>query len=66
MKKLNLKQMCKLVDYLSDCYQDYEDDHTLNAVNNTLKILSYNNVFHYDYYNDSFICRGGIEQQDYE
>ena len=37
MKKLTLKQVCKIVDFLSDCYEDYEDDYSLKAINNTLK-----------------------------
>jgi hypothetical protein len=61
MKKLTPKQMFDLVDFLSDCYQDYEDDYSLRAVNNTLKIMGYSNEFHYDYENDSVICDGGIE-----
>lgn len=66
MKKLTLKQVCKIVDFLSDCYEDYEDDYSLKAVNNTLKILGYVNEFHYNYENDAVICDGGLEQQDSE
>ena len=66
MKKLTLKQMRKIVDFLSDCYEDYEDDYSLRAVNNTLKILGYKDEFHYDYEYDGVICNGGIEQLDSE
>ena len=66
MKKLTLKQVCKIVDFLSDRCQDYEDDYSENAVNYTLKILGYVNEFHYDYENDAFICDGGLEQKETE
>ena len=66
MKKLTLKQVCKIVDFLSDCYEDYEDDYTLKAINKTLKILGYVNEFHYNYENDAVICDGGLEQQETE
>lgn len=66
MKKLTLKQICKIIDFLSDCSQDYEDDYSINAVNNTLKILGYINEFHYNYENDAIRCDGGIEQQESE
>lgn len=66
MKKLTLKQVCKIVDFLWDCYEDYDDDYSLKAVNNTLKILGYTNEFHYNYDNDAVICDGGIEQQETE
>lgn len=64
MKKLTPKQMFDLVDYLTYCYEDYEDDYSLKVVNTTLKIMGYSNVFYYDYENDSVICDGGIEQQE--
>ena len=67
MKKLSLKQVCKIVDYLSDCYEvDYVDNYRLSAINNTLKILGYVNEFHYNYENDAVICDGGIEHQETE
>lgn len=66
MKKLTPKQMFDLVDYLTVCNQDYEDNYSENAVNKTLKILGYDNEFNYDYENDAFICDGGIEQQEVE
>ena len=66
MKKLTPKQMFDLVDFLSDCQEDYEDNYSENAVNSTLKILGYTNEFHYDFENDSVICNGGIEQQESE
>lgn len=58
MKKLTLKQIYKLVEFLSDCDQDYEDEYSEKAVNTTLKILGYSNEFNYDYENDSIICSG--------
>ena len=64
MKKLTLKQICKLVDFLSECHKDYEIDYSLNAVNKTLNILGYSNEFHYNYENDAIRCNGGIEQQE--
>lgn len=66
MKKLTIKQMSNLVDFLSDRCQDYEDDYSENAVNTTLKILDYSNEFHYDYKNDGIMCNGGImyEEED--
>lgn len=66
MKKLTSKQMWKLFDFLAECYEDYEDDYSLKAVNNTLKILGYVNEFRYNYENDAVICDGGLEQQDSE
>ena len=61
-----MKKVCKIVDFLSDCYEDYEDDYSLNAINKTLKILGYVNEFHYNYKNDAVICDGGLEQQESE
>lgn len=66
MKKLTLKQMCDLVDFLSDCSQDYEDAYSERAINFTLKILSYVNEFHYNYEDDTIICDGGVEHQETE
>lgn len=66
MKKLTLKQVCKIVDFLAECYEDYKDDYSLSAVNSTLKILGYSNEFHYNYENDAIRCDGGIEQQESE
>lgn len=66
MKKLTLNQMRELVDFLSDCYEYSEDEYSLTAVNNTLKIIGYSNEFHYNYENDAIICDGGIEQQESE
>lgn len=66
MKKLTPKQMFDLVDFLSDCQQDYEDDYSLKAINNTLKILGYVNEFHYNCENDAIVCEGGLEQQESE
>ena len=65
MKKLTLKQMCKLVDFLLHRYEDYEEDYS-EIVNNTLKILGYCNEFHYNYENNAVICDGGIVQQESE
>ena len=48
MKKLTPKQMFDLVDYLSDCQQDYEDSYSTKAVNSTLKILDYEGEFIYE------------------
>lgn len=64
MKKLTPKQMFDLVDYLTDRELDYGDEYSLDAVNNTLKILGYENEFNYDFENDGFICNGGIEQPE--
>lgn len=36
MKKLTIKQMWKFVEYLSECYEDFEEDYS-EIVNNTLK-----------------------------
>ena len=66
MKKLTLNQMCKIVDFLSECYLDYKDDYSVRAVNTTLKALNYVNQFRYDYENDAVICDGGIEHQESE
>ena len=48
MRRLTPKQMFDLVDYLSDCQQDYEDSYSTNAVNSTLKILGYEGEFTYE------------------
>lgn len=48
MKRLTPKQMFDLVDYLYDCKQDYEDDYSINAINTTLEILSYDGDFIYE------------------
>lgn len=64
MKKLTLNQMYDLVEFLSDCYEYSEDEYSLSAVNNTLKILGYCNEFHYNYEDDAIICDGGIEQSE--
>lgn len=48
MKKLTPKQMFDLVDYLLDLSQDYEDKHSLNTINSTLKILGYEGKFYYE------------------
>ena len=48
MKKLTPKQMFDLVDFLSDCQQDYEDSYSTKAVNTTLKVLCYEGEFSYD------------------
>ena len=45
MKKLTPKQMFDLLDFLSDCQQDYEDSYSMNAVNSSLKILGYEGEF---------------------
>ena len=58
--------MCELVDFLSDCSEDYEDYYSENAVNKTLKILGYVNEFRYNYEDDAIICDGGLERQDSE
>ena len=65
MKKLTPKQLFDLIDYLSDC----EDDYSLNAINYTLKILDYSNTlgyFSYDFENDCIKCDGGLEHQESE
>ena len=48
MKKLTPKQMFDLVDFLIERNQDYEDEHSTNAVNTTLKILGYEGEFIYE------------------
>ena len=48
MKKLTLKQMFDLVDFLSDSQEDYEDGYSMKAVNTTLKILGYEGEFGYE------------------
>ena len=65
MKKLTLNQVCKIVDFLSECYEeDYVDNYRLRAINKTLKILGYVNEFHYNYENDAVVCDGGLERQE--
>ena len=59
--KLTPKQMFVLVDFLSDCQQDYEDSYSTNAVNSTLKILGYEGEFHYEPDEDAFIFDGVLE-----
>ena len=66
MKKLTAKQTFDLIDYVSECYRDYEDEYPLRQVNYILKILGYVNKFQYDYENGAIICDGGIEQQESE
>lgn len=62
MKKLTLKQMYDLIDYLSVCYEDAGDvRYSLMAVNHTLKTIGYANKFEYDYENESVKCNGGID-----
>lgn len=53
--------MFVLVDFLSDCQQDYEDSYSTNAVNSTLKILGYEGEFHYEPDEDAFIFDGVLE-----
>lgn len=40
--------MFDLVEFLIDRNQDYEDDHSINAVNATLNILGYEGEFIYE------------------
>ena len=61
MKKLTPKQMFDLVDFLSDCQQDYEVSYSTNAVNSTLKILGYEGEFNYEPVEDAFIFDGVLE-----
>lgn len=61
MKKLTPKQMFDLVDYLSDCHQDYEDSYSTNAVNATLKILGYEGEFNYEPVEDAIRFDGVLE-----
>lgn len=58
--------MWKFIDFLSERYEDIEDDYSLNAVNKALKILGYSNEFHYNYENDALVCDGEIAQQESE
>ena len=53
--------MFDLVDFLSDCQQDYEDSYSTNAVNSTLKILGYEGEFNYEPVEDAFIFDGVLE-----
>ncbi len=47
MKKLTIDQMYRLVDFLIECEQDYEDCYSTKAVNSTLKVLGYDAEFNY-------------------
>lgn len=61
MKKLTPKQMFDLVDYLTDCNQDYEDSYSMKAVNTTLKILGYEGDFNYEPLEDAIRFDGVLE-----
>lgn len=65
-KKLTAKQMFDLVEYLTNCFNYYEDEYSLNAVNSTLKILGYDGEFTYVSVEDAIRYDGGIAQQGSE
>jgi hypothetical protein len=61
MKKLTPKQMFELVDFLTDCEQDYEDSYSINAINRTLKVLDYEGEFNYVPDENAFKFDGVLE-----
>ena len=66
MKKLTIKQMNALVDFLIDCNQDYEDCYSEKAVNLSLKVLGYDGEFHYDPFEDAMRFEGGLLMEEEE
>ena len=61
MNKLTPKQMCDLVDFLSDSQEDYEDSYSMKAVNTTLKVLGYEGEFNYEPIEDAIRFDGVLE-----
>ena len=61
MKNLTSKQVFAIVDYLSDCEQDYEDCYSINAVNRTLEVLGYDGNFNYVPDESAIIFYGLVE-----